>query len=149
MAMKPFCGYNFADYWAHWLSFAERTDNLPGIFHVNWFRQDEDGRFLWPGFGENLRVLHWIIERCEGRVDAVDTPVGYLPRVQDINVNGLAIERADLETLTSIDAKAWKAEMDGIAEYLASYGDRLPAALAAQLKIVTEGLAADSVEKAS
>ncbi|MDH3441645.1 MAG: phosphoenolpyruvate carboxykinase (GTP), partial [Gammaproteobacteria bacterium] len=79
MAMKPFCGYNFADYWRHWLSFADRSENLPKIFHVNWFRQDNDGKFMWPGFGENLRVLRWIIDRCEGRADAVSTPIGFLP----------------------------------------------------------------------
>ena len=85
MAMKPFCGYNFADYWSHWLSFDDRTDNLPKIFHVNWFRQNDDGDFLWPGFGENLRVLRWIIDRCENRVDAKETPIGYLPNPGDID----------------------------------------------------------------
>jgi phosphoenolpyruvate carboxykinase (GTP) len=80
MAMKPFCGYNFADYWTHWLSFEERVKHLPKVFHVNWFRQDKNGKFLWPGFGDNLRVLSWIIDRCEGRAAAKETPIGFLPR---------------------------------------------------------------------
>ena len=83
MAMKPYCGYNFADYWTHWLSLADKGLQLPRIFHVNWFRQDSDGRFLWPGFGENLRVLRWIIDRCEDRVEARETPIGYLPYPDD------------------------------------------------------------------
>ena len=91
MAMKPFCGYNFADYWSHWLSFAERTDKLPKIFHVNWFRQDDDGNFLWPGFSENLRVLQWIIQRCEGQVEAVETAIGHLPTDDGIQVSDLDI----------------------------------------------------------
>lgn len=129
MAMKPFCGYNFADYWAHWLSFADRSDKLPKIFHVNWFRQDENGKFLWPGFGENLRVLRWIIDRCEGRVDAVETPIGYLPAAGGIDTNDLDISDAALKALTSIDNTQWKAEMASIGEYIESYGERLPDAL--------------------
>jgi phosphoenolpyruvate carboxykinase (GTP) len=149
MAMKPFCGYNFADYWAHWLSFADRTETLPGIFHVNWFRQDADGRFLWPGFGENLRVLQWIIERCEGRTDAVETPIGYLPDVQDFNTTGLEIDAADLKTLTTIDPPKWKTEINAIASYLEGYGERLPTALREQLQTVNTGLSASDMEKAS
>tara|TARA_R110002049_G_scaffold122999_1_gene278044 strand:- start:2092 stop:3843 length:1752 start_codon:yes stop_codon:yes gene_type:complete len=129
MAMKPFCGYNFADYWAHWLSFADRSDKLPKIFHVNWFRQDENGKFLWPGFGENLRVLRWIIDRCEGRVDAVETPIGYLPAAGGIDTNDLDISDAALKALTSIDNTQWKAEMASIGAYIESYGERLPDAL--------------------
>ena len=149
MAMKPFCGYNFADYWAHWLSFAERTETLPEIFHVNWFRQNADGKFLWPGFGENLRVLHWIIERCEGRADAVETPIGYLPRSQDFNISGLSVSADELEQLTSVDAEQWQAEVQSIGEYLDSYGDRLPAELRAQLQRVAVDLQAETMEKAS
>ena len=149
MAMKPFCGYNFADYWAHWLSFAQRTENLPGVFHVNWFRQDADGRFLWPGFGENLRVLHWIIERCEGRIDAVETPIGYLPEANGINVDGLNISSEDLRALTTIDAAQWQAEIDAIGEYLESYGDRLPDALRAEQERVAADLRVETLEKAS
>ena len=132
MAMKPFCGYNFADYWSHWLSFDERSDKLPKIFHVNWFRRDGDGRFLWPGFGENLRVLRWIIDRCENRVDARETPIGYLPYPTDIDTSDLDVSAQTMEALTSIDADQWRAEMASIGDYLDSYGDRLPAALRAE-----------------
>ncbi len=116
MAMKPFCGYNFADYWAHWLSFADKSDNLPKIFHVNWFRQDSDGRFLWPGFGENLRVLRWIIDRCESRVDARQTPVGYLPETGDIDTSGLDIDAETMASLLSINVEQWKGEMESVGE---------------------------------
>ncbi len=132
MAMKPFCGYNFADYWSHWLSFAERGGKLPKIFHVNWFRQNAKGEFLWPGFGENLRVLNWIIDRCEDRVAAKETPIGYLPYPKDINTADLDISAEAIETLTSIDPDQWKAELKSVGEYLDSYGDRLPEALRQQ-----------------
>ena len=126
MAMKPFCGYNFGDYWAHWLSFDEMSGKLPKIFHVNWFRQDKDGRFLWPGFGENLRVLRWIIERCENRVAGVESPIGLLPDPKDIDVSGLDITEDTMQTLLSIDAGQWLDEMNSIGEYLEEFGDRLP-----------------------
>lgn len=129
MAMKPFCGYNFADYWAHWLSFAARSDKLPRIFHVNWFRQDADGNFLWPGFGENLRVLRWIIDRCQDRVGAKESPIGYLPKPEDIDISDLDVTAATMTTLTSIDTAQWRAELASIGEYLESYGDRLPVEL--------------------
>jgi phosphoenolpyruvate carboxykinase (GTP) len=141
MAMKPFCGYNFADYWRHWLSFADRSDRLPRIFHVNWFRQDDEGNFLWPGFGENLRVLRWIMERCEDRADAVDTPIGYLPRPGDIDTSGLDIPDATMEALLSVNVDQWKDEMISVGEYLESYGDRLPAELREEHAKVAEGLA--------
>ncbi len=144
MAMKPFCGYNFADYWAHWLSFDERSDALPKIFHVNWFRQDKDGKFLWPGFGENLRVLRWIIDRCERRVDAVETPIGYLPHAADIDVSDLDISEQTLADLTSIDTAQWQAELASIGEYLESYGDRLPRELRDEQQRVAAALAAAS-----
>ena len=126
MAMKPFCGYNFADYWGHWLSFAEKSDKLPRIFHVNWFRQDKDGKFLWPGFGENLRVLRWIIERCENRVSCVESPIGLLPNPQDIDVSGLDVAQETMQTLLSIDVEQWQEEMISVGEYLDGFGDRLP-----------------------
>jgi len=129
MAMKPFCGYNFGDYWAHWLSFDELSDKLPKIFHVNWFRQDKDGQFLWPGFGENLRVLRWIIERCENRVSGVESPVGLLPDPKDIDISGLEVTEDTMQTLLSIDAEQWLDEMNSIGEYLEEFGDRLPDAL--------------------
>ena len=141
MAMKPFCGYNFADYWAHWLSFAERTDKLPRIFHVNWFRQDADGRFLWPGFGENLRVLRWIIDRCEQRVGAKETPIGYLPEPGDIDIEGLDIDADAMHALTRIDTQQWQVEIESIGEYFDSFGDRLPAALRQEQQRIARELA--------
>lgn len=129
MAMKPFCGYNFADYWSHWLAIGERTTTPPGIFHVNWFRQNGEGRFLWPGFGENLRVLRWIIDRCAGRAEARDTAIGWLPRPTDIDVEGLAIDSQTLESLLTVDAPAWREELTQIGDYLDGFGDRVPEAL--------------------
>ncbi|MDH3337939.1 MAG: phosphoenolpyruvate carboxykinase (GTP) [Gammaproteobacteria bacterium] len=129
MAMKPFCGYNFADYWTHWLSFPERTKKLPKIFHVNWFRQDDDGNFLWPGFGENLRVLRWIVDRCENRVGARETPVGYLPNEGDIDTSELDISADTMRELLSIDVEHWRIENEHFADYLDEFGDRVPAAL--------------------
>ncbi|MDH4073280.1 MAG: phosphoenolpyruvate carboxykinase (GTP), partial [Gammaproteobacteria bacterium] len=117
MAMKPFCGYNFADYWGHWLSFADRSKRLPRIFHVNWFRQDKDGRFLWPGFGENLRVLRWIMERCEDRGGAIETPIGFLPRPGDIDTTGLDIDDETMDALLAVDTTQWQEEMDSVGEY--------------------------------
>jgi len=149
MAMKPFCGYNFADYWAHWLSFAERTDKLPGIFHVNWFRQDSDGKFLWPGFGENLRVLRWIIDRCEGRVGAVDSPIGYLPKAGDIDIEGLDINAETMSALTTINPQQWQQEIDAIGEYLETYGERLPEQLRTEQQNVAAALKVAVLEKAS
>jgi phosphoenolpyruvate carboxykinase (GTP) len=129
MAMKPFCGYNFADYWSHWLSFEGRGRQLPRVFHVNWFRQDEDGRYLWPGFGDNLRVLRWVIDRCTGRAGARETAIGFLPEPGDLDVTGLDIDAATLAMLLEVDPAAWRAEMDDIARYLAEFGDRLPPVL--------------------
>ncbi len=140
MAMKPFCGYNFADYWAHWLSFKDRTDHLPRIFHVNWFRQDEDGNFLWPGFGENLRVLQWIIERCEGRAGARETAMGYLPHPYDIPTIGLDISAEAMDALTSIDPVQCRDEMLSLGEYMQSYGERTPDELLRQQKKVLRAL---------
>lgn len=140
MAMKPFCGYNFADYWSHWLSFDERSDKLPRIFHVNWFRQDASGKFLWPGFGENLRVLRWIIDRCENRVDARKTPIGYLPETKDIDISDLDVTAENMETLLSVNVEQWKSEMESLGEYLQSYGDRLPAALKSEHEAVVSAL---------
>ena len=141
MAMKPFCGYNFADYWAHWLSFGSRLSNPPGIFHINWFRQDANGRYLWPGFGENLRVLRWIIDRSTGRVGAHETPIGYLPHVDDIDRTGLDIGQNAMRELTSIDERQWQKEMNAIETYFNEFGDRLPAALREELAVTQDGLA--------
>lgn len=126
MAMKPFCGYNFADYWTHWLSFGTRSDSLPKIFHVNWFRRDPDGKFLWPGFGENLRVLRWIIDRCENGVGAQDTAIGYLPNAEDIDLTGLDVSDEKIAQLLAVNRDQWRTELDQVGEYLESYGERLP-----------------------
>ena len=140
MAMKPFCGYNFADYWSHWLSFEERSSKLPKIFHVNWFRRDADGRFLWPGFGENLRVLRWIIDRCEGRVDADELPIGHLPKTGTIDVSGLDVSPETLNQLLTVDPEQWREEMQDIGEYLQSYGERLPERLRAEHEKIVRAL---------
>jgi phosphoenolpyruvate carboxykinase (GTP) len=140
MAMKPFCGYNFADYWAHWLSLETRATRLPKIFHVNWFRQDTDGKFLWPGFGENLRVLRWVIERCAERVPGIETPIGYLPRAQDLDVAGLGLDPARLESLLSVNRAAWRHEVESIGSYLDEYEDRVPAGLRAEQRQAVERL---------
>ncbi|HET8553064.1 MAG TPA: phosphoenolpyruvate carboxykinase (GTP) [Gammaproteobacteria bacterium] len=140
MAMKPFCGYNFADYWSHWLSFEGKSDKLPAIFHVNWFRQDSDGDFLWPGFGENLRVLRWILDRAEGKADAVETAIGYLPTPEAIDTAGLDIDQATLEALLAISDEQWQKEYEAIGEYFDSYGDRLPEALKQEHRRVSEAV---------
>ena len=129
MAMKPFCGYNFADYFAHWLSFDRAGAKLPTIFHVNWFRKGGDGKFLWPGFGENLRVLEWMIRRVEGKADAVETPIGHLPRAEDINLDGVALSDEAHELLFGFDRAGWQAEFASLGEYLQEFGARTPQAL--------------------
>ena len=140
MAMKPFCGYNFADYWAHWLSFPERARALPAIFHVNWFRRDKRGRFLWPGFGDNLRVLRWIIDRCAQRIGARETAIGYLPRPEDIDTDGLDIAAATMNELLVVDPALWRQEMQEIGEFLGSFGARLPPQLMAEHQKTVEKL---------
>ena len=142
MAMKPFCGYNFADYWTHWLSFSERSDNLPKIFHVNWFRKNESG-FIWPGFGDNLRVLEWIIKRCNNEIDAQETPIGFLPKSEDINTSGLTITDEAMEELVLVDNQKWIDEMAGIREYFEEYEERLPEKLLEEHAKVIEALNAE------
>ena len=139
MAMKPFCGYNFADYWTHWLSFSERSENLPKIFHVNWFRKNENG-FIWPGFGDNLRVLEWIIKRCNNEIDAQETPIGFLPKTEDINTSGLTISDDAMEELVLVDNQKWLDEMAGIREYFEEYEERLPEKLLEEHAKVIEAL---------
>jgi phosphoenolpyruvate carboxykinase (GTP) len=136
MAMKPFCGYNFADYWQHWLDLGETISQAPLIFHVNWFRKDQDGRYMWPGFGDNMRVLEWIIDRCNGQAEAVRTPIGYLPANGALNLDGLDIDPATMDSLLEVDAAAWRLEMDEIREYLEQYGERLPDELLNELEKV-------------
>ena len=136
MAMKPFCGYNFADYWRHWLSFTKQSSKLPKIFHVNWFRQADDGSYLWPGFGDNIRVLEWIINRCEGKVEARSTPIGHLPYPEDINTKNLDITTKQLQTLININAEGWTDEIEDIGNYLSSFGPRTPKQLLEEQKYI-------------
>ncbi len=140
MAMKPFCGYNYADYFAHWLSFDKPGANLPKIFHVNWFRKGADGKFLWPGYGENLRVLEWIIGRCDGTVDAVETPIGYVPSKRDLRVEGLRLSDRAIETLLDVDPEGWRDEIADIGKYLDSFGARMPAKLKAEQQRVADAI---------
>lgn len=132
MAMLPFCGYNMGDYFGHWLEMGKIKD-APKIFNVNWFRTDENGKFLWPGFGDNLRVLDWIIDRCEDKAEADDTPIGFVPRPQDINLDGLDMTRESLNELLEIDNEQWKNETELIEEHYAKF-DRLPQALRKELE---------------
>jgi len=134
MAMLPFCGYHMGDYFAHWLKMGKSVSNPPKIFNVNWFRTDENGNFMWPGFGDNIRVLDWIIDRCEGKADAVETPIGYLPRPEDINIEGLDVTPETLKEILTVDKEMWKQEAQGITEHYAKFGDRLPKELARQLE---------------
>ena len=133
MAMKPFAGYNFGDYFAHWLSFDKAGAKLPKIFHVNWFRKNDDGKFLWPGFGDNMRVLEWMIKRVKGEVPGRATAIGILPAEDELNRDGLNIDAADLQALLHVDTHAWRTEVGAIADYLEEFGERTPAALFEEL----------------
>ncbi len=140
MAMKPFCGYNFGDYFTHWLKVGAKLKNPPKIFHVNWFRQGADGKFLWPGFGDNLRVLSWMLERVAGRAGAKETAIGNLPRPQDLNLSGLDIKADTIEELLSVKTDAWRKEIHDIRQYLAEFGSRTPGTLYTELEEVEERL---------
>ena len=144
MAMLPFCGYNMADYWQHWIDIGAGLDEdkAPKIFNVNWFRKDDDGNFLWPGFGDNMRVLEWIIKRCEGKVDAEETAIGFVPKAEDINLEGIEDEvREDqLKEILSVDNSLWEDEAKGIEEFYAKFGDRLPKALSDELNTLKANL---------
>ncbi|MEY3092117.1 MAG: GTP-dependent phosphoenolpyruvate carboxykinase [Actinomycetota bacterium] len=142
MAMLPFCGYNMADYFAHWLRIGSKTDDtkLPKIFFVNWFRRDENGRFLWPGFGENSRVLKWVFDRVEGKADAVETPIGLLPTPGALDLDGLDIAHDDLHEILSVDIDGWKSAIPQIQDHFAQFGPKLPAKLSAQLESLSASL---------
>ena len=140
MAMRPFVGYNMGDYFAHWIEMGEKIANKPKIFNVNWFRTDDNGNFIWPGFGDNMRVLEWIIARCEDKVDAVETPIGFVPKAEDINIEGLEDVNLDtIKELLTIDKENWKKEAEGIEGF---YGEltRVPAELYAQLETLKKNL---------
>jgi phosphoenolpyruvate carboxykinase (GTP) len=143
-AMLPFCGYNMADYFAHWLKIGEQGDEskLPKIFYVNWFRKDEDGKFIWPGFGENSRVLEWVFRRCDGEGETQETSLGLTPADGDLNVDGLDLSADDLHTLLTVDDQAVKAELPQLKEHLAKFGDRLPAEITEQLRKLEQRLGA-------
>lgn len=140
-AMKPFCGYNMGDYFAHWLEMGERLgDKAPRIFYTNWFRKTEDGRWLWPGFGENSRVLKWMCERVDGKAGAQKTAIGYMPAPEDLDLTGLDVPLDDMKELLRIDVDAWKAEVKDMEKHFSQFGDRLPRVLANELKALADRL---------
>ena len=133
MAMLPFCGYNMGDYWSHWLEMGKKIPHPPKIFNVNWFRQDDKGNIIWPGFGDNMRVLMWILKRCDGRADAQKTAIGYEPQPDDINLEGSGVSIETLKDLLKVDSKIWLEDIKGIREFYAKFGGRLPKELVSQL----------------
>ena len=141
MAMLPFCGYHMGDYWQHWIDMGKKLgDKAPKIFNVNWFRTDDEGHFIWPGFGDNMRVLLWILNRCEGKADAVETPIGYEPKPEDIDVDGLDLDLDTIKGLLDVDVDLWKEEAKGIHEFYGKFGDKLPEELRHQLAVLEENL---------
>ena len=143
MAMLPFCGYNMGDYWNHWLEVGKRQGaQMPLVYYVNWFRKGEGGRFLWPGFGENSRVLKWVFERCDGNASAVETPIGNVPTPESLDLEGLNLQAGDLEALLTVDRKGWLQELPLIREYYAQFGDRMPEELNALVDHLEEALQA-------
>ena len=141
MAMRPFVGYDMGDYWAHWLEMGKKIPNAPKIFHVNWFRTDDEGHFIWPGFGDNMRVLMWILARCEDKVEARETAIGYVPYAKDINIEGLDLGLDTLEELLSVDKASWLEDVANIKDFYAQVGDRVPAELKEELKALETRLA--------
>ena len=141
MAMLPFCGYNMADYWGHWLDMGKKDGaKLPKIFYVNWFRKNDAGKFMWPGFGENSRVLKWVFERCIDSAEAIDTPIGKMPTLDGIDFDNLEMDEADKANLLRVDVEGWLQELPGIEEYYDSFGDHLPGELRQQIKALKERL---------
>lgn len=141
MAMLPFCGYHMGDYFKHWIEMGEKLgDKAPKIFNVNWFRTDDEGHFIWPGFGDNMRVLMWILARCEGKADAVETAIGYEPKAEDINIEGLDLDVETVRGLLNVDKDLWKEEAKGIHEFYGKFGDRLPCELSKELETLEENL---------
>lgn len=140
MAMLPFCGYHMGDYWQHWLDMGRIIPNKPKIFNVNWFRTDERGRFIWPGFGENLRILEWIAARCFGEIEAEESEIGYLPKIEDINLDGSGVSAQTLKELLTVDKKLWREEAAGIREFYGRFGSKLPRELEDELSILENNL---------
>ena len=134
MAMLPFCGYHMGDYFGHWLKIgAKQGAKLPRIYYVNWFRKDDEGNFLWPGFGENSRVLEWIFRRCAGEAEAEETPIGLVPTVEDLNTEGLEISSEEVAELLAVDPHEWKVELPAMHQHFARFGEHLPDELHEQL----------------
>ena len=133
MAMLPFCGYNMADYFKHWLETGKKIENQPKIFNVNWFRTGSDGNFLWPGYGDNLRVLEWIIERCRGSAGADKTPIGFIPKTEDLDQEGMEISRESMKELLRVDNSEWIKEAEEVKQFYSQFGSRLPEELKAEL----------------
>ena len=140
MAMRPFVGYNMGDYFQHWLDMGHKIPNAPKIFHVNWFRTDDEGHFIWPGFGDNMRVLDWILQRCEDKVEARKTAIGYVPYAKDINIDGLDISVDTIEDLLSVDKSSWLEDVENIKSFYAQVGDRVPAIMYEELSALEERL---------
>ena len=144
MAMLPFCGYNMADYWGHWLNMGKKEGaKMPKVYYVNWFRKNEAGKFMWPGFGENSRVLKWVFERCAGTADAIETAIGNMPTLDGIDFSGLDMSKEDIANLMRVDTEGWLSELPGIEEYYDTFGDHLPAELRHQVKALKERLESD------
>ncbi len=140
MAMRPFVGYDMGDYFSHWLEMGKKIPNPPKIFHVNWFRTDDEGHFIWPGFGENMRVLMWILARCQGKVDAVETAIGYLPKPEDINIEGLDLDLDVMKELLTVDHDAWLSDVENIKNFYKQVGDRVPHELYDELAMLETNL---------
>ncbi len=143
MAMRPFIGYDCGTYLQHWLDMGKKVDEdkQPKIFNVNWFRKDDEGHFMWPGFGDNLRVLLWIIARCEGKVDAVETEIGFQPKPEDIDIEGLDVTVEDVAAMLGVDKALWREEADGIEEFFKSLGDTVPQELYDELATLRANVA--------
>ena len=133
MAMRPFVGYNMGDYFAHWLEMGKKIPHAPKIFHVNWFRTDADGNFIWPGFGDNMRVLLWILDRCDGKAEAVETPIGFVPKAEDIDIEGLDLSLDTIKELLTVDKESWLEDVASIKEFYAQIGDHMPSELYEEL----------------
>lgn len=140
MAMLPFCGYHMGDYFQHWIDMGKKIKVQPKIFNVNWFRTDSEGHFIWPGFGDNMRVLDWILKRCEETVDADETAIGYVPKPEDINLEGCGVDKETLKGLLNVDTETWKKEAEGIKEFYKKFGDRLPKELNDELEALESRL---------